>query len=123
MAVRMIESFADSEIVVAPSASCAAMIKVHYEQLLEGHFGSSAASELATKTWEFSEFLVKQLKVTDVGARFPHKVTLHDGCHSIRELDIPDVPFVFQHYLFHVTNNSICFSLDAAITYRCEVTQ
>ena len=45
------------------------------------------ARELAPKCYEFSDFLVNKLGVTDLGARFPHKVTFHDGCHGLRELD------------------------------------
>jgi len=47
---------------------------------------------LSAKTHEFSEFLVNELHVTDVGARFPAKVTFHDGCHGLRELNIKNEP-------------------------------
>ena len=47
---------------------------------------------LAQKTFELSEFLVDRLGVTDLGSRFPAKVTLHDGCHGLRELRVKQQP-------------------------------
>jgi hypothetical protein len=51
-----------------------------------------AANDLAARTYEFGEFLVRRLGVEDVGARFPHRVTYHDGCHGLRELRVKDEP-------------------------------
>jgi L-lactate dehydrogenase complex protein LldE len=47
---------------------------------------------VCANTFEFSEFLVKKLGVADVGARFPAKVTYHDGCHALRELKLKEEP-------------------------------
>jgi L-lactate dehydrogenase complex protein LldE len=68
------------------------MIKVFYPELFAGTRHEAAAKALAPKCYEFSDFLVSKLGVTDLGARFPHKVTFHDGCHSLRELHIHDAP-------------------------------
>lgn len=76
----------NAEAVVIASGSCGAMLKVFYPQLFAGTEDENAAKELATKCYEFSDFLVTKLGVTDVGARFPAKVTFHDGCHGLREL-------------------------------------
>ncbi len=68
--------------VVAPSGSCAAMIKVEYPHLLEGEPDWHArALDLAGRTYEFSDFLVNRLGVTDVGARFEGKIAHHFACH------------------------------------------
>ncbi len=75
-----------AEAVVIASGSCGAMLKVFYPQLFEGTEDEKAAKELAAKCHEFSDFLVTKLGVTDLGARFPAKVTFHDGCHGLREL-------------------------------------
>lgn len=91
-AVKMIDAFADAEVVVSASGSCGAMLKVFYKELFHGFPQEKAALELAAKTWEFSDFLVNKLGVTDVGAKFPAKVTFHDGCHGLRELGIHDAP-------------------------------
>jgi L-lactate dehydrogenase complex protein LldE len=68
------------------------MMRVFYPQLLTGTSHETAALDLASRTFEFGEFLVEKLGVTDVGARFPHKVTYHDGCHGLRELRIKEAP-------------------------------
>ncbi len=75
-----------AEVVVIASGSCGAMLKVFYPQLFAGTELAPAAKELGAKCYEFSDFLVTKLGVTDLGARFPAKVTFHDGCHGLREL-------------------------------------
>lgn len=68
--------------VVTPSGSCAAMVKVEYPHLLsEDPRWHERAAELAARTHELSDFLVNQLQITDVGARFDGKVTFHYACH------------------------------------------
>jgi L-lactate dehydrogenase complex protein LldE len=92
VARHALEVFGDAEVVVGPSGSCVAMMRVFYPQLFAGTPEETAALDLAGRTFEFSEFLVKKLGVTDVGARFPHRVTYHDGCHGLRELRLRDEP-------------------------------
>ena len=87
IAVKMLEVLKGAEAVVVASGSCGAMMKVFYPELFVGTPHEAAARELAPKCHEFSSFLVNQLKVTDLGAKFPHKVTFHDGCHGLRELN------------------------------------
>jgi L-lactate dehydrogenase complex protein LldE len=82
----------DAEAVVIASGSCGAMLKVFYRQLFAGTDEAGAAVALAGKCFEFSDFLVTKLGVTDLGARFPAKVTFHDGCHGLRELGIKAGP-------------------------------
>jgi L-lactate dehydrogenase complex protein LldE len=77
-----IRVFEGDEPVVVPSGSCAAMVKVEYPHLLEGDAKwHERARELAKRTFEFSDFLVNQLQVTDVGARYAGKVAYHYACH------------------------------------------
>jgi len=92
VAARALGVFAGSEAVVGPSGSCVAMMRVFYPQLLAGTPHETAALDLASRTFEFGEFLVERLGVTDVGARFPHRVSYHDGCHGLRELRIREAP-------------------------------
>ena len=89
---HMLDLFKDAEAVVAPSGSCSAMVKVFYPQVFAGTSDEARANHLSEITWEFSDFLVNKLGVTDLGARFPHKVTIHDGCHGLRELGVRDQP-------------------------------
>ncbi len=87
IASQMLESLKDAEVVVIASGSCGAMMKVFYPELFAGTKYEAMARELAPKCFEFSSFLVNKLGVTDLGATFPHKVTFHDGCHGLRELN------------------------------------
>ncbi|HLP78138.1 MAG TPA: (Fe-S)-binding protein [Candidatus Paceibacterota bacterium] len=92
LAVPVLNRLKNSEVVVIASGSCGAMIKVFYQQLFAGTEHEKAAKELSAKCFEFSDFLVTKLGVTDLGARFPAKVTFHDGCHGLRELGIKKSP-------------------------------
>jgi L-lactate dehydrogenase complex protein LldE len=92
VAAPALEKFKDAEVVVIASGSCGAMVKVFYPELFANTPHADAARQLAAKTFEFSDFLVQKLGVTDLGAKFPHKVTFHDGCHGLRELKIKTSP-------------------------------
>ena len=87
VAIKVMESLQGAEVAVIASGSCGAMMKVFYPELFAGTKYEAMARELAPKCHEFSAFLVNKLGVTDLGARFPHKVTFHDGCHGLRELN------------------------------------
>ena len=91
-ALRTIQVFRGADVVVGPSGSCVAMIKKFYPELLQGTPHLAAAEDLAARTFEFSDFLVNRLGVTDVGAKFAKKVTYHDGCHALRELRLKEEP-------------------------------
>ncbi len=86
VAEKNLDHFRNAEIIVAPSGSCTAMFRVFYPELFKGFPREAEAKALAAKSFEFSEFLVEKLGVTDLGAKFPAKVTFHDGCHGLREL-------------------------------------
>ncbi len=79
--------------IVAPSGSCAEFARHRYPELFPpGTWEHEAAVEAAARTFEFTEFLTKVLRVTDVGAAFPHKVTYHASCHILRGLGLRDEP-------------------------------
>ncbi|MDD5262921.1 MAG: (Fe-S)-binding protein [Methylacidiphilales bacterium] len=92
VAVKVLEQLRDAETVVIGSGSCGAMLKNFYPGLFADTPHEKLAKAVSERTWEFSEFLVDKLGVTDLGARFPHKVTFHDGCHGLRELHIKKPP-------------------------------
>jgi L-lactate dehydrogenase complex protein LldE len=82
-------------VVVTPSGSCAAMVREGYERLATKAGDEPLAAEvraLAPRVFELSEFLVGRLGVEDVGAAFPHRVTYHPTCHSLRLLRVGDAP-------------------------------
>jgi L-lactate dehydrogenase complex protein LldE len=92
IATPVLEKLADAEAVVIGSGSCGAMVKKFYPELFKDTRHAELAKQVAARTWEFSDFLVSKLGVTDLGAKFPHKVTFHDGCHGLRELGIQKQP-------------------------------
>lgn len=92
VAEGVLKAYQKADVVVVASGSCGAMLKVFYPQIFQDTPYQEAARALADKTWEFSDFLVTKLGVTDVGARFPATVTFHDGCHGLREMGVQSQP-------------------------------
>ena len=90
-----VAAFEPYDAIVAPSGSCTAAIRHQHADLarLAGNLPlAAAAAAVAARTWELSEFLVDILGVTDVGAYFPHRVTYHPTCHSLRLLRVGKRP-------------------------------
>jgi L-lactate dehydrogenase complex protein LldE len=95
LARRFVRAFAGAEAIVCPSASCAGMVREAYSRLAaqagDEQLGRDAA-ELTSRVYELTEYLVDVLGVEDVGASFPHRVTYHPTCHSLRALHVGDRP-------------------------------
>lgn len=83
LAERFLQLFSEFDYVVAPSGSCVAMVRCHYDEYLAGKPGFT---ELQARTFELCEFLVDVAGVSRVEHRFPHRVGLHQSCHGLREL-------------------------------------
>ncbi len=93
LARRVVEAFERYDYVVAPSGSCAGMIRKHYPALLrEDPNWSARADALAGRTHELVGFLADVLGVEAVDAAFAGSVTYHDSCSGLRELGIRDQP-------------------------------
>ena len=92
---RFVRVFGDSELVVSPSASCVGMVRDYYPRVAElaGDPGlTREVAALGPRVVELSELLCDHLQVEDVGASFPHRVTYHPTCHSLRMLKVGDRP-------------------------------
>ncbi|WP_165220381.1 (Fe-S)-binding protein [Aquisphaera insulae] len=92
---HFVQTFADAEAVVSPSPSCVGMVHEMYPKVaaLAGDEGlAREVDALIPRVHEFTTFLTGVLKVEDVGAYFPHRVTFHPTCHSQRMLRIGDAP-------------------------------
>ena len=92
---RFVEVFQDSDAVCIPSSSCVAMVRDHYVKMAEaaGDFALRRDVEvLLPRVFELTELLVDQLGVEDVGAYYPHRVTYHASCHSLRSLHLGNRP-------------------------------
>ncbi|WP_240617348.1 (Fe-S)-binding protein [Nocardioides speluncae] len=95
-AVRaFVSAFEGYDAIVTPSGSCAGSAR-HQHALVAKRSGdpglARVVAETSPRTYELSEFLVDVLGVTDVGAYFPHRVTYHPTCHSLRMLGVGDRP-------------------------------
>ncbi len=93
IAEKVIEAFEGFDYVVAPSGSCAGMIKHHYTLLFEDDPAMTArARALAGKTFELVSFLVDVLKFDGIHAAYDGIATYHDSCSSLREMRIKEQP-------------------------------
>src|SRR5690606_37809572 len=90
-----VEVFSPYEVIVAPSGSCAGSVRHQHAMVARSagdHELATRAEQVAARTYELSELLVDVLGVEDVGAYFPHLVTYHPTCHSLRMLRVGDRP-------------------------------
>ena len=94
LARRFIEIFEEggADAIVSPSGSCTAMAHHFRELFAEEEDWRRRSDAIAAKTYEFGSFLVNVLGVEDVGASFKGKVTWHDACHGLRDLNIREEP-------------------------------
>ncbi len=92
---RYVETFEPCDVVVAPSGSCVGSIR-HQHAMVARRFGEHGlarrAEAVADRTFELSQLLIDVLGVEDVGAYYPHRVTYHPTCHSLRLLGVGDRP-------------------------------
>lgn len=92
---HFVNAFGEAEVVVSPSASCVGMVREQYPRAAEQSHDAplaAAVGALVPRVYELSEFLTDVLGREDVGAYFPHRVTYHPTCHSLRGLRVGDRP-------------------------------
>ncbi len=90
VAKQFLTAFADAEVIVCPSGSCASMVRHYYPELFENDpEWRDRATWAASITWEFTEYLVDGLGITDLGAKLPPtKVAFHQACHGYRLMNL-----------------------------------
>lgn len=90
VARQFLKTFQESEVIVAPSGSCVAMVRREFPQLFEDDPWLTLSNQVAAKTWEFTEYLVEGLGITDLELAFPEPRTFafHDSCHGLRLLGL-----------------------------------
>ena len=92
---KFVGLYENAEVVCAPSGSCVAMIRDHFPVIARESGDpvlEKRVAQVLPRVYEFTELLVNRLGVEDVGAYYPHRVTYHPSCHSIRMLHVGDAP-------------------------------
>ena len=92
---RYVDTFKEYDAIVVPSGSCAGAIRHQHAMIARAAQDDALAQQAqqtAEKTYELSQFLIDVLHAEDVGAYFPHRVTYHPTCHSVRILQVGDRP-------------------------------
>ena len=120
---RFIRLFQDKEVIVAPSGSCVAMVRIFYDELNLEKSLLPGLQKLKEKIYEFSEFLCDVLKVTSLGGRYPHKVTYHDSCHLNRELGVHEQPRqlirnIGEIDFFEMEKSDLCCGFGGTFSYK-----
>lgn len=90
-----LKAFEKYEYIVGPSGSCVGSVRHQHEMLARRDAGDAIGERVAAvaaRTYDISEFIVDVLGITDVGAYFPHRVTYHPSCHSVRIAKVGDKP-------------------------------
>jgi L-lactate dehydrogenase complex protein LldE len=91
--------------IVIPSGSCTGMIRYSYQELFaDDPAWLSRVKALADRTYEFTQYLIDQLGVSELGAYFPEKIAYHPSCHLLRELGVDEQP---RRLLAHVRGSEI----------------
>lgn len=87
---KFIKDFPNNRPVVGPTASCTGYVKNYYPELFHNTSLHIEYKQLQKNIFEFTDFVVNELGVTDIGASFPHTVTYHDSCAALREYGLKD---------------------------------
>jgi L-lactate dehydrogenase complex protein LldE len=112
---RYVETFEPYELIVAPSGSCVGSIRHQHSMVARRHGDeplAARAEAVASRTYELSELLVNVLGVENVGAHYPHRVTYHPTCHSLRLLRVGEAPL---RLLSHVSGLELVSLPDAEV--------
>ena len=92
IAMRTIEAFESFDYIVAPSGSCAGMLRDHYVGLFDDQHWKERAQGFSARCYELTSFLTEVMNYQSVHTKFAHTVTYHDSCSGLRELNIKDQP-------------------------------
>lgn len=125
MGEKFIRDFSSSKYVVAPSASCVGMVRNYYPEMFHNSSLHVEYKQLQKNIFEFTDFLVNVLKVTDIGAEFNGVITYHDACAALREYGIKDEPRkllknVKGLELREMKNNDVCCGFGGTFSVKFE---
>ena len=108
LAVKLLDEFESCEYVVAPSGSCAGMVRTHYVDLAgEGEALARRMAALASRTYELTDFLVNVARIDKLPGDYRGSITYHDSCAGLRELGVKEQPRALLSRLPGVTVNEM----------------
>ena len=90
--MKFIHEFKNDRYIVAPDSACVAMIKNYYPEMFHNSVVHNEYKSIQKNIYEFSDFLVNVMHVTDVNAHLTGSATYHDACNALRELNIKQAP-------------------------------
>jgi L-lactate dehydrogenase complex protein LldE len=92
LAQKFLSDFEGENVIVSPGGSCTGFIKNYYSSLFDLDSEKEIARNLGKRMYDITDFLVNILKITDVGATFNEKITIHDSCSAVREYGLKNEP-------------------------------
>jgi L-lactate dehydrogenase complex protein LldE len=108
IARQVLDSFARYDYIVAPSASCAGMLKKHYPLLFKNEPEETTANRIANNTYELTQFLHDVLGIKKIHDSSHKKITYHDSCSALRELNIQQQPRELLNITTHLPDANVC---------------
>lgn len=122
---KFIKDFPNNRPVVGPSASCVGFVKNYYHELFHNTALHNEYKLLQKNIYEFTDFMVNLLKITDVGATFEAKVTYHDSCAALRECGLKKEPRELMKHvkgleLIEMKDNEVCCGFGGTFSVKHE---
>lgn len=113
VAGKFVKDFNSTDYVVSPSASCTGFVRNYFPKMFDNTSLQSQVKDLGARSFEFTEFLTKILKIEDFGSSMPMKATYHDSCAALRECKIKTGPRKLLSYvqgleLVEMADNETC---------------
>lgn len=113
VAKKFLNDFSGNNHVVCAGCSCSAFVKNNYHDLFEDTILYNQYTRLKNNMFELTDYLVNVLKITQLGSVFPHKVTIHDSCASLRDYKLKDEPRILLRNvkgleIVELTDNEVC---------------
>jgi L-lactate dehydrogenase complex protein LldE len=123
VAIKFVEDFKSSDIIVCPSGSCTAMVKNYYPLLFANHPIQENARDIGKRIYEFSEFLASEDQIKNIYGHYSGKVGFHNSCHSYRELGINQEPQdILQKIdgieLIRLSGEPVCCGFGGLFSYK-----
>jgi len=125
MATKFIHDFPNDRPIISPSASCAGMIRNYYSWLFHNTGLHYEYKQVKKNMYEFTDFIVNILKITDIGATFEDIVTYHDSCAALREYGIKNEPRLLLGnvkglVLREMKDNEVCCGFGGTFSVKFE---